>query len=151
MVRDPVNDHRAGVCCSFSSGMRIVALFCRKSRRKSGSCTSRQMPTATVSTCLCSGANFKEVQPDEALSRSPLQSLQNLHSQDGSSLSVGMRACSDSSWINNCVGARNQKHFFLFLLYVHIGEVLASFLGIGFLWLHRAELAVRPSFCFLSY
>lgn len=32
-------------------------------------------------------------------------------------------------WINNCVGARNQKYFILYLLYVHMGEVYACILG----------------------
>ena len=43
-------------------------------------------------------------------------------------------------WINNCVGARNQKYFILYLIYVHFGVVLASILGCGFIYEKRFEI-----------
>lgn len=45
-------------------------------------------------------------------------------------------------WINNCVGARNQKYFILYLLYVHMGEVFACILGFSRIYMLRSYFPV---------
>lgn len=67
--------------------------------------------------------------------------MRRLYSEDGSSLSVVPIALLHPRWINNCVGARNQKYFILYLLYVHFGEVLAILLGCSYIYQRRGVIS----------
>jgi len=46
-------------------------------------------------------------------------------------------------WVNNCVGAKNQKHFMLFLVYVHL-QCWGALLSLGSHFLHAIDLEQHP-------
>ena len=51
-------------------------------------------------------------------------------------------------WINNCVGAKNQKYFILYLIYVFIGEVFAVIIGGCYIYQIRSELKENSEFIY---
>ena len=68
--------------------------------------------------------------------------MSEVYPEDGPSLPVWLFLQFNCSWISNCVGARNQKPFMLFLLYVGLAEGMAIVMTIKYCIFYKRRFQV---------